>query len=608
MRALRRGELPARLAGTPPARATTLGVVATDAVADQGRGEQGRADGARRPGAQHQPGPHDERRRRRLRARHRRERPQRAARTLLGALAADVLADAVLRAVRAARPASAAPACPTCRRRATSADGADDDRPETPHERSAASPAATSCSPLRPPARALARRLRDPPPAADARRRSSSCTATATPPRSGPRRSGASSRTAGRASACTRSTCPTRSRATTTPSRRPGRTLDRRAHGATSPPRSSEVLRRDRRAARSCWSATRAAATRSATTSQRRRRGARCRTRSSAACRTTASGPIRRCLPGSEFNGAGPFLTRAQRAARAPTATRSTPGVAWMTIRSDNNDKFAQPDGALDRRSAARRRTSTFDGPALKGAENVVIAGIDHRETAFGAAGLRADVPLHHRPARRRRWRSRRRRAVVLDGKVSGLGLDNRQRQLRRPTCRWSARRSRSTRSTRRPASARGAAVHRKTIGADGRWGPFDADAGRALRVRRSRAPGYATTHIYRSPFPRSSRIVQPARRARSPTPTATRRRVVTLTRPRGYFGVPRDRIEPRRQEPAAGHPARRRRRRRAAGSRLAERGARAVVGEFNDERIVGRAWPVADNHVVVLELTSDGR
>ena len=30
----------------------------------------------------------------------------------------------------------------------------------------------------------------------------------------------------------------------------------------------------------------------------------------------------------------------------------------------------------------------------------------------------------------------------------------------------------------------------------------------------------------------------------------------------------------------------------------------RAVVGEFNDEGVVGRTWPVAANHVVVLELT----
>ena len=30
----------------------------------------------------------------------------------------------------------------------------------------------------------------------------------------------------------------------------------------------------------------------------------------------------------------------------------------------------------------------------------------------------------------------------------------------------------------------------------------------------------------------------------------------------------------------------------------------RAVVGEFNDERIVGRAWPAAENQIVVLDLT----
>ena len=113
-----------RVAGAPaarhaqPASATTLAIVATDAVAHQARGDQDRADGARRPGAHHQSGPHDERRRHRLRPRHRRQRTQRADTTLLGALAADVLAEAVLRAVARGAPRSAAPACRACRRRA----------------------------------------------------------------------------------------------------------------------------------------------------------------------------------------------------------------------------------------------------------------------------------------------------------------------------------------------------------------------------------------------------------------------------------------------------------------------------------------------------------
>ena len=31
---------------------------------------------------------------------------------------------------------------------------------------------------------------------------------------------------------------------------------------------------------------------------------------------------------------------------------------------------------------------------------------------------------------------------------------------------------------------------------------------------------------------------------------------------------------------------------------------ARPVVAEFNGERVVGRSWPAAENHVTVLELT----
>ena len=53
------------------------------------------------------------------------------------------------------------------------------------------------------------------------RRRSSSCTATATAPRCGRPRCGASSPTAGRATGCTPSTCPTRWRATRTTCRSP---------------------------------------------------------------------------------------------------------------------------------------------------------------------------------------------------------------------------------------------------------------------------------------------------------------------------------------------------------------------------------------------------
>ena len=79
---------------------------------------------------------------------------------------------------------------------------------------------------------------------------------------------------------------------------------------------------------------------------------------------------------------------------------------------------------------------------------------------------------------------------------------------------------------------------------------------------------------------------------------------VVVMARPRGYFGVPRDRIVLDGTSPPAGIPQ------GVAGVsdtrlRIADAAARPIAGEFNDERIVGRTWPAAANHVVLLELTS---
>ena len=224
-------------------------------------------------------------------------------------------------------------------------------------------------------------------------------------------------------------------------------------------------------------------------------------------------------LAGSEFNGAGPFLVRLN-APQGATGNEVTPGVAWMTIRSDNNDKYAQPDGVW----IGARGTPTnvsFDGPALKGAENVVIAGIDHRETAFGVKAFaetyrfiagKPPATLAIAPEAR----------VVLDGNVSGLGLDNRQGNfatnlpLVGATVEVYATDAGDRRASGPPRTAR-------PIGADGRWGPFVAD-GAARYEFVIAAPGYATTHIYRSPFPRSSSVVS-LRAERLPTPTAMRSR-----------------------------------------------------------------------------------
>jgi len=115
--------------------------------------------------------------------------------------------------------------------------------------------------------------------------------------------------------------------------------------------------------------------------------------------------------------------------------------------------------------------------------------------------------------------------------------------------------------------------------------------------------PGHPVTHIYRSPFPRSSGVVhlRPAR----PLAEADRAAgaVVQMTRPRGYFGIPRDVVLLDGREPAdvkqgVATDA-------ATTLRLpASEVGRPVVGLFNEERIVARAWSAAENRIAVAELT----
>jgi hypothetical protein len=77
---------------------------------------------------------------------------------------------------------------------------------------------------------------------------------------------------------------------------------------------------------------------------------------------------------------------------------------------------------------------------------------------------------------------------------------------------------------------------------------------------------------------------------------------VVTLTRPRGYFGIPRDRVSLDGQSPPPGiSPG-------VAGLassklKLPPGAPRAVVGSFNGEQVVGRSWPAAEDRVVFLEI-----
>lgn len=299
--------------------------------------------------------------------------------------------------------------------------------------------------------------------------------------------------------------------------------------------------------------------------------------------------------PTSEFNGAGPFLTALNN--QGGPGIEVTPGVKWLTIRSDNNDKFAQPDGVWIGAKGTATNV-TFDGPELNGALNVVIAGIDHRETSYGARAFAAtyDFLTGAKPQRNTVQPESR---VTLDGKVSGQGLDNRDGGFVNNLPLAGA--TLEVYATDAATGARlGDALHRASIGADGRWGPLTTTSKTTLEFVIS-APGYATTHIYRAPFARSSNWVH-LRVERIATADRDAAAVVTLTRPRGYFGLPRDEIELDGQRPPAGIPS------GVAGvstarARLTDPTPRSVVGVFNGERIVGRSWPTSANHVVLLEL-----
>jgi hypothetical protein len=114
-------------------------------------------------------------------------------------------------------------------------------------------------------------------------------------------------------------------------------------------------------------------------------------------------------------------------------------------------------------------------------------------------------------------------------------------------------------------------------------------------------APGYATTHIYRSPFPRSSSVVN-LRPERLSAADLTAGAIVTMSRPRGYLDPARDTMAFDGQSPPPGAVA-------GAGVsssrlKLSSGLARTVAAEFNGERVVGQIWPAAQNHVSILELT----
>ena len=299
-------------------------------------------------------------------------------------------------------------------------------------------------------------------------------------------------------------------------------------------------------------------------------------------------------LVGSEFNGASAFMRDLN-----GTPGEVVEGVRFVTIRSENNDKFAQPDGKY----LGQPGTPTgvgFDGPELKGAENIVIAKLDHRETGYapeafaamykaitGIAPITLSVPIDPAP--------------VLSGKISGFEAD--------AATNIGIAGAVLTIYRVNPATGerQGDAVLKTATAAGGLWGPFRAAAGPSNELVGAsyefviEVPGQPVTHMYRSPFARSTNILhlRPQPLGKGDTEAGA---VVYLQRPRGYFGAGRDVVE-LGGKPALGIPEGVP---TVSTSKLLlpEAAAQSIIGRFNVEKIAARTWSMKDNHISVIELT----
>jgi pimeloyl-ACP methyl ester carboxylesterase len=284
-----------------------------------------------------------------------------------------------------------------------------------------------------------------------------------------------------------------------------------------------------------------------------------------------------------EFNGMGPFLRHLNHPAE------TDPEVPFVTLRSDHDDKFAQPTGI----ALGFPFLPTFvdaDGPALRGAENIVLPGLDHREVAFHPLAFARiyQAITGKKPARLEPVTEP---APVLGGLISGT-------ENGAPTnLPLAGARLDLYQIDPQSGERLGEALLSQTTGADGRWGPFTArpDAFYEFVVG---AAGYPITHIYRTPFPRSSSYVH--LRLQPLPPGRKDGALVTLSRPRGYLGKGRDRMSIDGQPPNSvpdGVP------RVDHAERRFSAEPRAVPVQFDRESLTVRTFPLAEGHWTIAEV-----
>ncbi len=294
--------------------------------------------------------------------------------------------------------------------------------------------------------------------------------------------------------------------------------------------------------------------------------------------------------PNSEFNGRSAFLRKLNGG-----STDVAEGTAFLTLRSDANDLYAQPDG----RYIGRPGTPTgvdAAGPELRGATNLVLPGVDHRETAYSPRAFREMYRLitGAEPSTLAILPEGR---PVLNGRVTGTpgGVQN-NKPLPGATV--------EVHRVDAAGVRMGPPILKRLTRGDGIWGPVTVGPDWHLEIVVS-AQDYPTTHFYRQPFPRSSNLVhlRPARPLTAEDREAAA--VVLFTRPRAYFGLPRDVVLLDGREPDAAQVPRGVAASATVTARLGpQRLNTSIAGVFNQQRLVGRAWPTVEGHVAVLELS----
>ncbi|SEB50458.1 alpha/beta fold hydrolase [Terriglobus roseus] len=223
-----------------------------------------------------------------------------------------------------------------------------------------------------------------------------------------------------------------------------------------------------------------------------------------------------------EFNGGGRFLTALN------GGSEVVDGVRMLTLRSDTLDKYAQPDGRAS--GLAQQTGVTYEGPALKGATNIVVPNADHRELAFSPAAFAEMYRFlnGHPPATLKVTPQAK---VTVSGLVTGFGAH--------AATNIGVADVRLTVYALAPGSAnRAGTAYETTTGADGAWGPVTLDSNVEYEFALTSAG--RTISYFKAPLLRSTNLLN-LRLVPATEDAAKGTSHLTIARPDGYFSKERD-------------------------------------------------------------------